>query len=151
MTDQNLDSVTSCYEYSLSLPAFLISTISITQVHRPTWASPVFFPASLTATRGHLSTWQLLVSVLAYLLPTQISSSFQLRSYFIPIPPTLLLLLLASHESSRVAQSCLFVASWNYHTFFIRPPPSYPAYLGNNSNKGRSANQCATVARCCSM
>ena len=105
MTVQTLDSVAYCYVYYLALPYFLIPTIATTQVHPPTWASPVSVSASPTSTLGHSPTWASLVSVPAYQLTTQTSSPFRLWSYYMPISP-LLLLLLASHESSRVTRSC---------------------------------------------
>ena len=105
MTVRTLNSVAYCYVYSLALPYFLIPAISTTHVHPPTLVCSVSVPASLNATRGHLPTWASLVSVPAYRLPTHNSSPFQLRSYYMPISPPLLLLLLAYGESSRVAQS----------------------------------------------
>ena len=108
MTVQTLDSVAYCYVYSLVLPDFPIPATATTQVHPPTWASPVSVPASPTATRGHFPTWLSLVSVPAYQLPTQTSSPSRLRSYYMPISPPLLLLLLASRESSRVTQSTIY-------------------------------------------
>ena len=112
MTVQTLDSVAYCCVYSLDLPYFLIPDIATTQVHRPTLASPVSVPASMTYTRGDSPTWASLVSIPAYRLPTQDFSPFRLQYYCIPISPPLLLLLLASHHSSRVAQSCFSVAFW---------------------------------------
>ena len=105
VTVQNLDSISYCYVYSLSLTAFLIPPIATTHVHPPTWASSVSVPEYLTATRGHLPTWVFLVSAPAYRLPTQTSFPFWLQSYCITISPPLLLLLLASSKSSRVALS----------------------------------------------
>ena len=121
VTVWTLDSVTYCCVYSLSLPDFLISAISTTQVHPPTWESPVSVPSSTTATQGHLPTWASLVSIPAYQLPTQTSSPFWLRSYYIPISPPLFLLLLASWESSRVDRSCFSVASCCHHAFLLCP------------------------------
>ena len=151
MTVRTLDSFTYCYLYSLSLPAFLISAIATTQFHPPTWASPVSVPESRTTTRGHLPTWALFVSVPAYRLPNQNSSPFRSRSYYMPISPPLLVLFLAYHNSSKMAQSCLSVASWYHHIFLLPPPPSYPVSLAHTSNKGRIAALYATVVCCHSM
>ena len=74
------------------------------------------------------------------------SSPFPLRSYYMPISPPLLLLLLDSRKSSRVSQSCFYFASWHHHTFLLRTPPPCPVSLENTSNKGHSANHCATVS-----
>ena len=101
-----LVSVDYCYVYYLSLPDLLIPAISTTKVHPPNWKSPVYVPESSTSTQGHPPTWALLVSVPEYRLPTLTYSPFRLRSYYMPIYPRLLLLLLASHESSRVSRSC---------------------------------------------
>ena len=125
MTVRILKSVAYCYLYSLNLPAFLITYIITTQVHPSTWATPVSVPESLTATRGHSITWAFLISVPEYQLPTQTSSPLRLRSYFMPISPPLILLLLDSHESYRVARSCFSVASWRHHTFLLCPYTSY--------------------------
>ena len=146
VTVRNLDSFAYCYLYSLALPHFLIPAIATTQVHPTIWASPVSVPSSLTAKRGHLSTWASLVSVPSYQLPTQTSSPFRLRSYYMPIYPPPFLLLLDSCESSRVDQSCFSVASCRDHTFLLCPPPSYPVSLAHTSNKRRSSNHCPTVA-----
>ena len=150
MTVQTLDSVAHCYVYSLALTDFLIPTISTKQVHPPTWASPLSDPLSMTSTRGHLPTWASLVSVSVYHLPTQTSSLFRLRSYYNPIYSPLILLLLASCESSRVAR-IFFIASWRHHAFLLRSPLLYPVSLAHTSNKGRHATHCARVACCCSI
>ena len=105
VTARTLDSVAYCYVYPLSLTAFLIPVIATTQVHLRTQASPVSFPSSPTATRGHSPTWALLIFVPAYLLPIHTPSTFRLWSYYMPISPPLLLLLLPPRKSSRVAQS----------------------------------------------
>ena len=67
-------------------------------------------------------------------------------SYCVPISPPILILLLASCESARVARNCIFVASCCHHASLLRPPPVYPVPLEYTSNKGRSATHCATVA-----
>ena len=121
MTTRTLDSVACCYVYYLALPAFLIPAISTTQVHPPTWASPIFVPASPTSTRGYSSTWELLISFPSYQLPTETYYPFRLLSYYMPISPPLLLLLLASRKSSRVKRSCFPVASLCHHTSLLRP------------------------------
>ena len=144
MTIRTLDSVAYCYVYSLPLPAFLIPDITTKQVHPPTWASPISVPESLTATRGHFTTWASLVSVPEYQLPTQTSSPFLLRSYYMPIYPPLLLL--ASHESARLDRSCFTIAYWRHHAFLLRPPHPYPVSREHTPNKRRSATHCATVA-----
>ena len=131
VTVWTLESVAYFYIYSLSLPYLLISAISTTQVHPPTWAYSISVPESLTATQDHSPTWALLVSVPAYRLTTQTSSPFRLRSYCTPIYPPLLLLFLASHDLSRVAQSCFPVASWRHHAFLLIIPPSYPPSLAH--------------------
>ena len=146
VTVLTLDSVAYCYIYSPALTAFLLPAIATTQVNPPTWAPPISVPASPTAKRGHSPTWALLVSVPSYRLHTQTSSPFRLRFYYMPISPLLLLLLLSSRDSSRVARSCFSVASWRLNTFLLRPLPSYPVSLEHTSNKGRSATHCATVA-----
>ena len=146
MTVLTLDSAAYCYVYSLALSDSQIPAIANTQVHLLTWASPVSAPEFLTATRGHSPTWASLISVPAYRLPTQTSSPFQLRSYYTPISPLLLLILLASRESSRVARSCFYFASWRHHIFLLHPSNLYPVSLGKTSNKGRSTTHCATVA-----
>ena len=151
MTVQTLDSIAYCYVYYLALPDFLIPAISTTQVHLPIWASPVSVPESPTTTQGNFPPWELLVSIPAYQLPTQTSSPLLLQSYYMTLSPLLLLLLLASRESSRVARSCFSVASWRHHTFLVRPPPSYPVSLAHTSNKGCSVTHCSTVAFCHSM
>ena len=145
VTVRSLDSVDYCYVYSLSLPDLLIPSIYTTQVHLPTWAFHVSVPEYLTSTQGHSPTWASLVSVPAYRLPTHNSYPFWLRSYFMPIYPLLILLLLSSLESSRVAQS-FSVASWRHHTFLLCPPPSYPVSIVHTSNKGRISTHCAEVA-----
>ena len=114
-------------------------------------SSPVSVPSSPTATRGHLPTWASLVSVPTYLLPTDTSSPSRLRFYYMPISPPLLLLLLYSRESSRLARSCISVASWLHHTFLLLPPPSYPVSLVYTPNKCRNATHCTTVACRCAV
>ena len=146
VTFQALDYVAYCYVYSLSLPALLIPAIATTQVHPPTWDSPVSVPSSPTSMRRIFPTWSSLVSVPAYRLPTQTSSPFPLRSYYKPISPPLLLLILASLEFSRVALTCFSVVYWCHHTFLLHPPPSYPVSLAHTSNKGRCATHCAMFA-----
>ena len=119
----NIYSVAYCYVSYLALPDFLIPSITTTQVHPPTWAPPVSIPAYLTSTQGHLPSWASLVSVPAYRRPTLTSYTFWLWSYCIPISAPILLLLLASRESARVARSCFSVASWHHHAFILCPPP----------------------------
>ena len=75
MTAQSLDSVDYCYVPYLALPTTLISAISATQVHPPTWASPISDLASPSATRFHSPTWASLVSVTACRLTTPSSLS----------------------------------------------------------------------------
>ena len=67
-------------------------------------------------------------------------------SYCMPISPPILLPPLASRQSTRVAQSCFFVAYWRHHDSLLSLPPSYPVSLAHISHKGRSATHCATVA-----
>ena len=84
-----------------------------------------------------------------YRLPTPTSSPLRLRSYYMPISPSILLLLLDSRESAMVDWSWFSVSSWRHHYFLLWPPPSYPFSLVHNSNKGRIPTHCAKVAWCC--
>ena len=151
VTGRNLDSFAYCYVASLALPDLLIPVIATTQVHLPTCASPVSVIEFTTTTWGHSPTLAYIIPVPAYRLPTPTSSPLWLRSYYMPIYLPILLLLLASCESSRVAQSCFYVASWHQHAFLLRPPPSYPVSLAHTLNKGRSTTHCETVEFRCSM
>ena len=120
VTFWTLVSVASCYVYSLALPGVIIPAIYTSQVHAPTWASPVSVPESHTATWGNFPTWKSFISVPAYWLPTQTSSPFRLRFYYMSISPPPLFLLLASRESSRVTRSCFF-----RRLLAPPPPPSF--------------------------
>ena len=52
-------------------------------------------------------------------------------SHSVPISPPILLLPLASRESSRVAQSCFSVSYWRHHASLLRPPPLFPVSLAH--------------------
>ena len=147
VTAKSLDYVADCYVYYLALPAIIIPAIATTRVHPPTWASPRLRPSiSVCHTRSfaHLG-----VSRIRPSMPTThpiLHIPYGSGSYCTPISPPILILPLASHESARVARSCFSVASWRHHAPLLRPPTLYPVSLVHNSNGGRSATHCATVA-----
>ena len=66
---------------------------------------PCLRPSIYYCHTGNFPTWVSLISVPEYWLPTQTSSPFWLPYYYMSISLLILLLLLASHEYDRVAQS----------------------------------------------
>ena len=71
-------------------------------------------------------------------------------SYCMPISPPILLLPLASRDSSMVARSYFSVVSWCHHASLLGPPSLYPVSLLHTSNKGHSTTHCVMVACRCS-
>ena len=134
------------YVTYIDLPATLISAISNTQVHPPTWESPCLRPKiSVCHTRSftHLG-----VSCLRPSMPTTnpvLPLPYGSVSYCVAISPPILLPL-DYLESAKVAINCFSVASWRHHDSLLRPTSSYPVSLLHISNKGRSATHCSTFS-----
>ena len=84
------------------------------------------------------------------ILTSQPALSLYYGSYIVALYPPLLLLL-ASRESSRLAQSYFSDASWLHQASIMRPTPSYYVSLANTPNIGHTATHWSTFACCLPM
>ena len=143
--DEVLDSAAYCYVLLPRLPCYSSTSCSYQTSSSTHLGFPCLQPsiyAYQTKSFTHLG----ISRIRTIILTSQPSLPPPVGSYCVALFPNILLLFASREIPAKVARICFYVASWRHQACLLPPPPSQSLSLAQNSNSGRNATHCATVA-----